>query len=130
MRTVSCALLFAVACISTASAQEPSWAMDHGHAADAVSAADAAAARPKAAAIAAGRPLAPSQATDAGINGRHFIRVPPPRTAEEEKGEADARSAWQARCRPAVVEDNEGIRRTKYAESDCDLALINAAGTQ
>jgi hypothetical protein len=106
--------------------------MDHGHAADAVNAADAAAAaaRPKAAAIAAGRPLAPSQATDAGINGRHFIRVPPPRTAEEQKGEADARSAWQARCRPAVVEDREGIRRTKYAESDCDLSLINTAGTQ
>jgi hypothetical protein len=130
MRTISCALLFAVVCISTASAQEPPWAMDHGHAADAVNAADAAAAaaRPKAATIAAGRPLTPSQATDASINGRHFIRVPP--TAEEQKAEADARSAWQARCCPTAVEDREGIRRTKYAESDCDLSLINTAGTQ
>ena len=132
MRTISCALLFAVACISTASAQGPSWAMDHGHAADAVSAqrAAAAAAQAKAAAIAAGRPLTPSQATDASINGRNVIRAAPPLTPEEQKADAEARSAWQARCRPAVVEDSEGIRRTKYAESDCDLSRVNTAGAQ
>jgi hypothetical protein len=132
MRTISCALLFAVACISTASAQQPPFAMDHGHAADAVSAANAAAAaaRAKAAAIAAGRPLTPSQATDASINGRNVIRAAPPPTPEEQEAEADARSAWQARCRPAVVEDREGIRRTKYAESDCALSRFNTAGAQ
>jgi hypothetical protein len=130
MRTLSYALLFAVACISTASAQEPPFAMDHGHAADAVSAANAAAARAKAAPIADGRPLTPSQATDFSINGRNIIRAALPPKAEEQKAEADARSAWQARCHPAVVEDREGIRRTKYAESDCDLSRLNTAGTQ
>jgi hypothetical protein len=106
--------------------------MDHGHAADAVSAADAAAAaaRAKAAAIAAGHPLTPSQTTDFSINAGNIIRAAPPPTAEEQKAEADARSAWQARCRPAVVEDREGIRRTKYAESDCDLSPVNTAGAQ
>ena len=132
MRTISCTVLFAVACISSASAQEPSWAMDHGNAAAAVSAqrAAAAAAQAKAAAIAAGRPLTPSQATDASINGRNVIRAAPLLTPEEQKADAEARSAWQARCRPAVVEDSEGIRRTKYAESDCDLSRVNTAGAQ
>jgi len=106
--------------------------MDHGHAADAVNAANtaAAAARAKAAAIAAGRPLTPSQATDASINGRNVIRAAPPLTPEEQMADAEARSAWQTRCRPAVVEDSEGIRRTKYAESDCDLSRVNTAGAQ
>jgi hypothetical protein len=102
--------------------------MDHGNAAAAVNA--AAAAQAKAAAIAAGRPLTPGQATDFSINGRNIIRAVPPPTAEEQKAEADARSAWQARCRPTVVEDREGIRRTKYAESDCDLSRVNTAGAQ
>lgn len=132
MRTISCTVLFAVAFISTASAQEPLWAMDHGNAATAVSAqrAAATAAQAKAAAIAAGRPLTPSQATDASINGRNVIRAAPLLTPEEQKADAEARSAWQARCRPAVVEDSEGIRRTKYAESDCDLSRFSTAGTQ
>jgi hypothetical protein len=132
MRIVSCALLIAVSCISTASAQQASWAMDHGNAAAAASAQRAAAdaARAKAAAIAAGRPLTPSQATDFSINGKNVVRAVPPPTAEELKAEADAHSAWQARCRPAVVEDSEGIRRTKYAEPDCDLSRFNTAGAQ
>jgi hypothetical protein len=132
MRTISCTVLFAVAFISTASAQEASWAMDHGNAAAAVSAqrAAAAAAQAKAAAIAAGRPLTPSQATDASISGRNVIRAAPLLTPEEQNADAEARSAWQARCRPAVVEDSEGIRRTKYAESDCDLSRFSTAGTQ
>jgi hypothetical protein len=132
MRTISCTVLFAVAFISTASAQDDSWALDHGNAAAAVSAqrAAAAAAQAKAAAIAAGRPLTPSQATDASINGRSIIRAAPLRTPEQQKADAEARSAWHARCRPAVVEDSEGIRRTKYAESDCDLSPFSTAGTQ
>jgi hypothetical protein len=132
MRIISCALLIAVSCISTASAQQASWAMDHGNAAAAVSAqrAAAVAAQAKAAAIAAGRPLTPSQATDFSVNGKNVIRAVPPPTAEELKADADARSAWQARCRPAVVEDSEGIRRTKYAEPDCDLSRFNTAGAQ
>ena len=132
MHTISCTLLFAITCISTASAQDASWALDHGNAAAAVGAqrAAAAAVQAKAAAIAAGRPLTPSQATDANINGRSVIRAAPLLTPEEQKADAEARSAWQARCRPAVVEDREGIRRTNYAESDCDLSRFSTAGTQ
>jgi hypothetical protein len=132
MRTLPSALLIAVGYISTASAQQPSWAMDHGSADAAVNEqrAATAAAQAKAAATAAGRPLTPSQATDFSINGKNVIRAAPPPTAEELQADADARSAWQARCRPAVVEDSEGIRRTKYAEPDCDLSRFNTAGAQ
>ena len=45
-----------------------------------------------------------------------------------QKAEAEARAAWQARCRPAVVTDREGLRRTQYAEPDCDLSRLNTAG--
>jgi hypothetical protein len=131
LRTVSCAFLIAVGCISTASAQ--SFAMDHGRAADAIVSAinSAAEASARADAIRNRRPLTPSQATDFSVNGgRAIIRAAPRLTPEQQKAEADARSAWEARCRPTAVEDNEGIRRTKYAESDCDLSRFNTAGVQ
>src|SRR5258706_15908973 len=131
MRTLAGVLLILAATVSTASAQS-SFSMDHGHAADAVQAARAAAAAAsnRAAAIAAGTPPPPSQATAFSINGRGVIRAAPPRTPEEEKADAEARAAWQARCRPTVVEDREGIRRTKYAEANCDLSRFNTAGAQ
>ena len=44
------------------------------------------------------------------------------------KGRRGGRAAWQARCRPTVVEDREGLRRTRYAEPDCDLSRFNTAG--
>jgi hypothetical protein len=110
----------------------PSFAMDHGQAAAAAAAAEArtAAARAKAAAIAAGRPLMPSQSTDFSINRGGIVRVAAPRTPEQMKADTDARAAWQARCRPAVVADAEGLRRTQYAEPDCDLSRFNTAGAQ
>jgi hypothetical protein len=131
MRTVLGALLISAACISTASAQS-SFSMDHGHAADAANAARvaAAAARAKAAAIAAGVPLAPSQATDFSINGGGVVRAAPGLTPEEQKADGEARAVWQARCRPTTVEDREGMRRTKYAEPNCDLSRFNTAGGQ
>jgi hypothetical protein len=106
--------------------------MDHGHAADAAAAARAAAAAAKAkeAAIAAGLPLSPSQSTNFAVNGNSVIRAVPPKAAEEEKADTEARAAWQARCRPSVIEDREGMRRTKYAEPDCDLSRFNTAGAQ
>ena len=106
--------------------------MDHGRAADAARAANAAAAaaRAKAAAIAAGAPLSPSQSTDFRVNGGGVIRAAPPLTPEQQKAEEEARAAWQARCRPTVVEDREGLRRTKYAAPDCDLSRVNTAGVQ
>jgi hypothetical protein len=134
MRTIAAVLLFVAASISTVSAQSPrgSWDMDHGHAADAAQAARAAAAaaRAKEAAVAAGLPLSPSQSTNFAVNGNSVIRAARPRSAEEEKVDAEGRANWQARCRPTVIEDREGMRRTKYAEPDCDLSRFNTAGTQ
>jgi hypothetical protein len=150
MRIVPAVFLLIVAGLSAASAQDastapaqearapvappssPPFAMDHGRAADAAAAAQArtAAARAKAEAIAAGRPLTPSQSTDFGVNGGGVVRVAPPLTKEQQKADADARAAWQARCRPTVVADREGLRRTRYAEPDCDLSAFNTAGTQ
>jgi hypothetical protein len=142
MRTIAAVLLFLAAASTTASAQhttasaqpQGSWSssssMDHGHAADAASAARAAAAaaRAKEAAIAAGIPLAPSQSTSFSINGDSVVRAAAPLTPEQQKAEAEGRAAWQARCRPTVIEDREGLRRTKYAEPDCDLSRFNTAG--
>ncbi len=59
---------------------------------------------------------------------RAQLRAAPARTPEEEKADEEARAAWQTRCRPSVVEDREGIRRTQYAEPDCDLSRFNTAG--
>jgi hypothetical protein len=131
MRIIIGILLVSAAFISTASAQQGSWSMDHGHAADAANAtrAAAAAARAKAAAIAAGAPLTPSQSTDFSVNGGSVIRAAR-LTPEEIKAEEEARVAWQARCRPTAVEDQEGLRRTHYADSNCDLSPFNTAGTQ
>jgi hypothetical protein len=137
MRIVPAILLIAAASISTASAQQGSaqpqgsWSMDHGHASDIAAAARAAdaAAQAKAAAIAAKLPLNPSQSTDFTVNGDSVIGAAPPLTPQQEKAEAEARAAWQARCRPAIVEDREGIRRTIYARHDCDLSSFNTAGT-
>lgn len=135
MRTIAAVLLFLAAASATASAQQQgSWSsssMDHGHAADAAAAARAAAAdaRAKEAAIAAGIPLAPSQSTSFSVNGDSVVRAGSPLTPEQQKAEADGRAAWQARCRPTVVEDREGLRRAKYAEPDCDLSRFNTAGS-
>jgi hypothetical protein len=138
MRTILGALLIVAAWNSTAlaqqdsSAQQDTWSMDHGRAADAANAAKAAAAAAaaKAAAIAAGLPPTPSQSAGFSINGSGVIRAAPPQTPEEQKADAEARSAWQARCRPNVIEDREGLRRTQYAEPNCDLSRFNTAGKQ
>jgi hypothetical protein len=120
------AISIVVASISSASAQ---FAMDHGHAQDAVQAAYArqAAADAKRRAIANGDPLLPSQQTDFAVGGRATIKVAP-RTAEELKADKLAEEAWTARCKPTVEEDSEGLRRTRYAEKDCDLSRFNTAG--
>jgi hypothetical protein len=140
MRTIAAILLLAVAGLSTAFAQQAqqdpaptpqiSFSMDHGRAADAAAAAAqaAAAASAKAAAIATGQPLGPSQNTNFSVNSDNVIHAAPPLTSEQQKGEEDGRAAWQARCRPAIVEDRDGIRRTTYAEPDCDLSRFNTAG--
>jgi hypothetical protein len=120
------AVSIVIASISTASAQ---FAMDHGHASDAVQATRArqAAADAKASAIASGRPLLPSEQTDFAVGSRTTIKVIA-RTEAELKADRLAEAAWSARCKPAVEEDSDGIRRTRYAEKDCDLDRFNTAG--
>ncbi|MES2193153.1 MAG: hypothetical protein V4517_01940 [Pseudomonadota bacterium] len=131
MRIIPVVLLIIATGNSTASAQgAPSFAMDHGNAAAAAAAATARAAeaRAKADAIRLGRPLTPSQSTDFGVNGGGVVRLGPPLTPEQQKADAEARAAWEARCRPTVVTDREGLRRTQYAEPDCDLSRLKTAG--
>ena len=125
MRIVFAAAIV-IASISSASAQ---FALDLGHSADAVLAAYArqAEANARAAAIASGRPLLPSQQTDFAVGGRATIKVVP-RTEEEQKADRANEAAWSARCKPTVVVDSEGLRRTQYAERDCDLSRFNTAG--
>jgi hypothetical protein len=120
------AVSIVMASLSSASAQ---FAMDHGHAADAVQATQAkqSAAAARARAIANGDPLLPSQSTDFAVGGRTTIKVIP-RTEEELKADRLAEAEWSARCKPTVEEDRDGIRRTKYAEKDCDLSRFNTAG--
>ncbi len=117
------AVSIVVASISSASAQ---FAMDHGHAADAVRAtyAKQAAEAAKRRAIANGDPLLPSQQTDFAVGGRTTIKVYA-RTEEELKADKQGEADWAARCKPTVEEDSEGLRPTKYAEKDCDLSRFN-----
>jgi hypothetical protein len=124
---IALAISVLIASLSTASAQ---FALDHGHAADAVRAANATrdAAAAKAAAIAAGSRLLPSQSTDFNVNGRVVVRALPGRTPEEQKADKEAQNAWETRCRPTVSVDRNGMRRTQYAERDCDLSRFNTAG--
>jgi hypothetical protein len=122
MRTALYALLFAVAGVSAASAQQSDVTN--------TSPGSNGAAAPASGKAATGGPLTPSQNTDFIVNGSNVIRAAPPLTPEQQKAEAEGRSAWQARCRPSVIEDREGIRRRKYAEPDCDLSRYNTAGTQ
>jgi hypothetical protein len=138
MHIIAALVLFTAAGVSSASAQQSSapapapaapqisFSMDHGRAADAAAA--TAAANAKAAAIAAGVQPGPSQPASFSVNGDNVIAAAPPLTAEQQKADEDGRAAWQARCRPAVVVDRDGMRRTKYAEPDCDLSRFNTAG--
>ena len=102
--------------------------MDHGRAADAAAAAAAAANARAAAAAAAGTQPSPSQPASFSVNGDAVIAAAPPLTPEQQKADEEGRAAWQSRCRPAVVVDREGMRRTKYAAPDCDLSRFNTAG--
>jgi hypothetical protein len=99
--------------------------MDHGRSADAAARAAAAENAGKAAAATAS---SSSQPASFSINGENVIRAAPPLTPEQQKAEEEGRAAWQARCRPTVVEDRDGMRRTKYAAPDCDLSRFNTAG--
>ena len=128
MRTVLTALIIVAAGVSMASAQQA--ATDHRDGAGASQPANAAPALAPGKAAAAGGPLTPSQSTDFVINGSNVIRAAPPRTPEQQKADAEAGAAWQARCRPSVIEDREGIRRRQYAEPDCDLSRYNTAGAE
>lgn len=75
-------------------------------------------------------PLYPAGSADFHVNGAGVIRAAPPLTPEQQKAEEASQADWQARCRPTVVEDREGIRRTHYAATDCDLSTFNTVGAK
>ena len=104
--------------------------MDHGRSAEAAARTAAAdnAAKSAAAAAAAAAASNASQPASFSVNGENVIRAAPPLSPEQQKAEEDGRAAWQGRCRPTVVEDRDGMRRTQYAEPDCDLSRFNTAG--
>lgn len=103
--------------------------MDHGRSAEAAARAAASenAAKGAAAAAAAAAASNSSQPASFSINGENVVR-PARLTPEQQKADEEGRAAWQARCRPMVVEDRDGMRRTKYAAPDCDLSRFNTAG--
>ena len=104
--------------------------MDHGRSAEAAARAAAAdnAAKAAAASTAAAAASNSSQSASFSVNGENVIRAAPPLTPEQQRADEEGRAAWQARCRPTVVEDRDGMRRTKYAAPDCDLSRFNTAG--
>ena len=142
MRIVAAIVFFAAAIASASAQQSPApvpapatqaqpdpakqvpFAMDHGRAAAAAAAANAKAP----AATGASPSPGPSQPAGFSVNGDNVIPAAPPLTSEQQKANEEARAAWQARCRPAIVEGRDGIRRTSYAEPDCDLSRFNPAG--
>jgi hypothetical protein len=107
------AISIVVASVSSASAQ---LATDHGNAADA-----------KAAATASSAPQSLGQQTSFSVGSGGTAKIVQ-RTAEQLKPDDPAQAAWNARCRPTVVEDRDGLRRVRYAEPDCDLSRSNTAG--
>ena len=102
--------------------------MDHGRSAEAAARAAASENAAKAAAAAAAAAASnSSQPASFSINGENVVRAAR-LTPEQQKADEEGRAAWQARCRPTVVEDRDGMRRTKYAAPDCDLSRFNTAG--
>ena len=78
----------------------------------------------------AGAPAKPSASYKFYVNGAATIPATPPPTPEQRKADEESRAAWRARCRPTIVEDRDGMRRTQYAADDCDLSRFNTAGEQ
>lgn len=145
MRTIAAIVLVTATGVSAASAQTPAqasapvpaqnaapkipFAMDHGRSAEAAARAAASenAAKGAAAAAAAAAASNSSQPASFSINGENVVRAAR-LTQEQQRADEEGRAAWQARCRPMVVEDRDGMRRTKYAAPDCDLSRFNTAG--
>jgi hypothetical protein len=133
MRAIIGGLILVVVSIATAAAQSypPANAVSTPTAATPAAPAPAAAAPTAAPAPAEpAPPLYPPGSADFHVNGADVIRAAPPLTPEQQKAEEASQAAWQARCRPTVVEDREGIRRTHYAAPDCDLSTFNTVGAQ
>lgn len=135
MRAIIGGLILVVVSIATAAAQS----YPPANAVPAPTTATPAAPAPAATAPTAAAPPAPAQpaaplyppgSADFHVNGADVIRAAPPLTPEQQKAEEASQAAWQARCRPTVVEDREGIRRTRYAAPDCDLSTFNTVGAQ
>ena len=73
-------------------------------------------------------PLKPSENTDFALShANSTLKVLSMTPAELEIFRA-RQEEWQARCRPTIKEDSEGLRRVIYAEPNCDLSSYNTAG--
>jgi hypothetical protein len=73
-------------------------------------------------------PIYPPGSADFHVNGADTMAAAPPRSPEQQKADEQSKEAWQARCRPTVVEDRDGVRRARYAAVDCDLSPFNTVG--
>jgi hypothetical protein len=59
-----------------------------------------------------------------GGYGDPYVRLVPSQTEAEKALSADRERKWQARCRPAVVQDLYGIPRYEYAAPGCEFGVI------
>jgi hypothetical protein len=73
-------------------------------------------------------PIYPPGSADFHVNGADTMAAAPLRSPEQQKADEQSQAAWQARCRPTVVEDRDGVRRARYAAVDCDLSPFNTVG--
>jgi hypothetical protein len=73
-------------------------------------------------------PIYPPGSADFHVNGAAVMDATPLPSPEQQRADADLQAAWQARCRPTVVEDRDGVSRVRYADEGCDLSPFNTAG--
>jgi hypothetical protein len=54
------------------------------------------------------------------LTNPYLIHVPPPQNEKDVADVAARERLWQARCRPIIRQDVQGVRRYQYAAAGCD----------
>jgi hypothetical protein len=54
------------------------------------------------------------------LTNPYVIRVPPPQNEKDVADLAARERLWQARCKPVIRQDVQGVRRYQYAAPGCD----------